>query len=148
MAGSESEEAERKRGFSTRAVHAPRAPHVEQQPSSVPIYQTSTWRFETSDDYADVISFRKPGYVYGRGYGNPTLEAFEQAIADLEGTESAYGFASGMAAITGSYQITNATGVFFGMGGSGNLSGAMDLATGNMTVSFDGTLSPIIPTNG
>jgi cystathionine beta-lyase/cystathionine gamma-synthase len=90
---------ERKRGFSTRAVHAPRTPQVEQQPSSVPIYQTSTWRFDTSEDYADVISFRRPGYVYGRGYGNPTVEAFERALADLEGTESAYGFASGMAAI-------------------------------------------------
>ena len=88
-----------KKGFSTRAVHSPQAPPVEQQPSSVPIYQSSTWRFETSEDYAEVISFRKPGYVYGRGYGNPTVEAFEHAVADLEGTENAYGFASGMAAI-------------------------------------------------
>src|SRR6266480_3740375 len=87
-----------KRGFSTRAVHSARAPEVEQQPSSVPIYQTSTWRFDTSEDYADVISFRRPGYVYGRGYGNPTVEAFERAMADLEGTDAAYGFASGMAA--------------------------------------------------
>src|SRR5947208_15453817 len=88
-----------KRGFSTRAVHSPRAPEVQQQPSAVPIYQSSTWRFDTSEEYADVISFRRPGYVYGRGYGNPTVEAFERAVADLEGTESAYGFASGMAAI-------------------------------------------------
>src|SRR5438046_8482528 len=88
-----------KKGFSTRAVHSPRVPPVEQQPSSVPIYQASTWRFETSEEYADVISFRKPGYVYGRGYGNPTVEAFEHAMAELEGTEAAYGFASGMAAI-------------------------------------------------
>jgi methionine-gamma-lyase len=88
-----------RRGFATRAVHGGRAPEVEQTPSSVPIYQTSTWRFDTSEDYADVISFRRPGYVYGRGYGNPTVEAFEQVMADLEGTEAAYGFASGMAAI-------------------------------------------------
>lgn len=88
-----------KKGFSTRAVHSPKAPPVEQQPSSVPIYQSSTWRFETSEDYAEVISFRKPGYVYGRGYGNPTVEAFEHAVADLEGTEAAYAFTSGMAAI-------------------------------------------------
>jgi methionine-gamma-lyase len=90
---------ERKKGFSTRAVHSPKAPEVDQQPSSVPIYQTSTWRFDTSEQYADVISFRRPGYVYGRGYGNPTVEAFEHAMAELEGTESAYAFASGMAAI-------------------------------------------------
>src|SRR6266487_4279372 len=90
-----------KKGFSTRAVHSAKAPPVEQQPSSVPIYQTSTWRFDTSEEYADVISFRRPGYVYGRGYGNPTVEAFEHALDDLEGTEAAYGFASGMAAIHG-----------------------------------------------
>lgn len=89
---------ERKRGFSTRAVHAARTPPVDQQPASVPIYQTATWRFDTSEDFADVISFRRPGHVYTRGYGNPTVSAFEAAIADLEGTESAFSFASGMAA--------------------------------------------------
>jgi O-acetylhomoserine/O-acetylserine sulfhydrylase-like pyridoxal-dependent enzyme len=93
------EAGEPRRGFATRAVHGARTPPVEQTPSSVPIYQTSTWRFDTSEEYADVISFRRPGYVYGRGYGNPTVEAFESLMADLEGTEAAYGFASGMAAI-------------------------------------------------
>ena len=90
---------DRRRGFATRAVHGGRARPVEQTPSSVPIYQTSTWRFDTSEDYAEVINFRRPGYVYGRGYGNPTVEAFERVMADLEGTEAAYGFGSGMAAI-------------------------------------------------
>ncbi len=90
---------ERRPGFATRAIHGARTPPVEQEPASVPIYQTSTWRFDTSEDYADVISFRRHGYVYGRGYGNPTVEAFEGVMADLEGTESAYAFASGMAAV-------------------------------------------------
>src|SRR5947208_14842735 len=90
---------DRRRGFATRAVHGGRARPVEQTPSSVPIYQTSTWRFDTSEEYAEVIGFRRPGYVYGRGYGNPTVEAFERTMADLEGTESAYAFASGMAGI-------------------------------------------------
>jgi methionine-gamma-lyase len=90
---------ERERGFATRAAHGARVPRVEQDPASVPIYQTATWRFDTAEDYAEVIEFRRPGYVYGRGYGNPTVEAFESAVAGLEGTEAAYGFASGMAAI-------------------------------------------------
>ena len=93
--------AERRRGFGTRAVQGTEVRPVEQTPSSVPLYQSSTWRFDTSEEYADVISFRRPGYVYGRGYGNPTVEAFESVMADLEGTEAAYGFASGMAAIHG-----------------------------------------------
>ena len=41
----------------------------------------------------------EPGYTYTRGYGNPTLDAFEALIADLEETEAAMSFASGMAAI-------------------------------------------------
>jgi methionine-gamma-lyase len=89
----------RGKGFSTRAVHGARTPPVEQETPSVPIFQTSTFRFETSHDYAETISFRQPGYTYTRGYGNPTLGAFEHLMAELEGTEAAFSFASGMAAI-------------------------------------------------
>jgi methionine-gamma-lyase len=90
---------DRKRGFTTRAIHGAKPPAIEQEPASVPIYQTSTFRFDSSDDYAETISFRKPGFTYTRGYGNPTLQAFERVMADLEGTESAFSFASGMAAM-------------------------------------------------
>ena len=89
------------KGFATRAVHGARAPAPEQDPSSVPLYQGSTWRFDTSDDFAEVIAFRRRGYIYTRGYGNPTVDAFQGLMADLEGMESAFGFASGMAAIHG-----------------------------------------------
>jgi O-acetylhomoserine/O-acetylserine sulfhydrylase-like pyridoxal-dependent enzyme len=74
-------------------------PPIDQETPSVPIFQTSTFRFETSEDYAETISFRRPGYTYTRGYGNPTLQAFETLMADLEGTGAAFSFASGMAAI-------------------------------------------------
>ncbi|HEY7755308.1 MAG TPA: aminotransferase class I/II-fold pyridoxal phosphate-dependent enzyme [Actinomycetota bacterium] len=89
----------RRPGFATRAIHGARTPPVEQDTPSVPIYQTSTFRFETAEAYADTISFRRPGYTYTRGYGNPTLLAFETVMAELEGTEAAFSFASGMAAI-------------------------------------------------
>ena len=90
---------ERRPGFATRAIHGARTPPVEQDTPSFPIFQTSTFRFETSEAYADTISFRRPGYTYTRGYGNPTVQAFEHVMADLEGTSSAFGFSSGMAAI-------------------------------------------------
>ena len=90
---------ERRPGFATRAIHRATTPHVEQQTPSVPIYQTATFRFEDSDAYAETIDFRRPGYTYTRGYGNPTLLAFETVMADLEGTAAAFSFASGMAAI-------------------------------------------------
>ncbi len=90
---------ERRYGFETRAVRGAKLPPVEQETPSVPLYQTSTFRFDSSQDYADTISFNKPGYTYTRGYGNPTLDAFEAHIADLEGTPTAMSFSSGMAAI-------------------------------------------------
>jgi methionine-gamma-lyase len=80
-------------------VHGAVAPPIDQATPSVPLYQTSTYRFPDSDAYAATIAFERPGYTYTRGYGNPTVEAFEQMLADLEGTETAFGFASGMAAV-------------------------------------------------
>ena len=87
------------RGFATRAVHGANAPEVHQVPASVPIYQTATWRFDTSEEFAEVSQRRRPGQVYSRGFGNPTVDALELTMADLEGTAAAMGFASGMAAI-------------------------------------------------
>ncbi|MFM7718868.1 MAG: trans-sulfuration enzyme family protein [Actinomycetota bacterium] len=87
-----------RRGFATRAIHHAPA-RLDQEPSSVPIHQASTFRFESSEDYAETIAFHRPGSTYSRGFGNPTVAAFEDLMADLEGTEAALGFASGMAAI-------------------------------------------------
>jgi cystathionine beta-lyase/cystathionine gamma-synthase len=97
-------------GFSTRAVHAAQPPQVRQRPASVPIYQTATWGFDTSEEYAAVLGFERPGHVYGRGYGNPTVEAFEAVMASLEGTGAAFGFSSGMSAIHGVLISTVAAG--------------------------------------
>jgi methionine-gamma-lyase len=90
----------KRRRFQTRAVHTHRPPPPEQLSSSMPIFQSSTFRFETNDEFARAIRFDGPGYVYSRGYGNPTVDAFQVAMADLEETESAMGFASGIAAIS------------------------------------------------
>jgi cystathionine beta-lyase/cystathionine gamma-synthase len=86
-------------GPATRAVHSPWLGEPRQQPASVPIYQTSLWRFESSEQFARIINDQEAGYVYGRGYGNPTVAAFESAVADLEGTPAAFAFDSGMAAV-------------------------------------------------
>ena len=58
-------------GFSTKAVHGARVPEVTEEPASVPIYQTATWRFDSSEAYAEVLAFERQGHSYGRGYGNP-----------------------------------------------------------------------------
>jgi cystathionine beta-lyase/cystathionine gamma-synthase len=80
-------------------VAADSAAVVAQTPASVPIYQTSTWRFSTGEELADVLAGTQPGYAYGRGYGNPTVEALESVLASLEGTGTAFAFSSGMSAI-------------------------------------------------
>jgi len=88
-------------GFATRAVHL--ASRMEGGlpggPLNVPIVQTANFRFDRADVYAEVINERAEGWVYTR-LGNPTVAAFESAIAELEGGERAVAFASGMAAIS------------------------------------------------
>jgi len=88
------------RRYQPPPVHTQRLPRIDQEPSSVPIFQSSTFRFETTERFAKALRFEDPGYVYSRGYGNPTVDAFQAAMADLEETESAIAFSSGMAAIS------------------------------------------------
>src|SRR3954469_8449717 len=87
------------RGFATRAIRAAhRIPLVEQQPTSVPIYQTVTFTAADAEELGAVATRQVPGYAYGR-LDNPTVVAFASAVAELEGAEAGFGFASGMAAI-------------------------------------------------
>ncbi|MGY0215996.1 O-succinylhomoserine sulfhydrylase [Endozoicomonadaceae bacterium StTr2] len=63
-----------------------------------PIFTTSSYVFRTAAEAAAVFSGEQPGNIYSR-YTNPTVAAFEQRMAALEGGESAVATASGMAAI-------------------------------------------------
>ena len=65
-----------------------------------PIYQTSTFAFESAKAGADIFLGEREGYVYTR-ISNPTQEAFETEMAFLERGEAALAFSSGMAAIAG-----------------------------------------------
>jgi len=86
-------------GFSTKAIHDADLPlGIAEQPVSPPIWLTSDYLYESLEHYGDVINERRPGYVYGR-YGNPTHVALNHVLASLEGAESAWSFASGMAAL-------------------------------------------------
>jgi cystathionine beta-lyase/cystathionine gamma-synthase len=61
---------------------------------------SSTYSFEDSTDFAAASADKVgSGYVYTR-WANPTVDAFEEAVADLEGAEAAEAFSSGMAAIS------------------------------------------------
>jgi methionine-gamma-lyase len=87
------------RGFATRAIQAAhRVPPVAQTPTSVPIYQTVTFTTADAAELGAVANRQVPGYAYGR-LDNPTVVAFASAVAELEGAEAGFGFASGMGAI-------------------------------------------------
>lgn len=86
-------------GFATRAIRAAhRLPVVDQAPTSVPIYQTVTFSAADSEELGAVANRVVPGYAYGR-LDNPTVVAFAAAVAELEGAEAGFAFASGMGAI-------------------------------------------------
>jgi cystathionine gamma-synthase len=77
--------------FETRAIHAGQEPEEAFGAVNVPIYQTST--------YVQPGVGRPKRYDYARG-GNPTREAFQTALASLEGATRALSFASGLGAQT------------------------------------------------
>jgi len=77
--------------FATRLIHGPHALDPETGALSVPIQHASTFAQKSVDHFGK--------YDYGRS-GNPTREALEETIAELEGGEIACAFGSGMAAIS------------------------------------------------
>src|SRR4051794_14699958 len=88
----------------TRAVHTPRPALSGVRPIGLPTYRTSAFEFDRTEDYADVLGDRKPGYSYSR-IDNPTADAFALGLASLEAyghdrPVAAQAFASGMAAIS------------------------------------------------
>ncbi|GBD87615.1 methionine gamma-lyase [bacterium BMS3Abin03] len=83
--------------FSSKCVHS----GIEENEFGAvvpPIYQTSTFKFKSADHGASLFAGKEKGYIYTR-LANPTIEAMENAIAELEGGYKALGCASGMAAI-------------------------------------------------
>lgn len=84
-------------GFRTRAVHAGGRPDPVTGARAVPIYQTSSFVFGDSDEAADLFALQTYGHVYSR-ISNPTVAAFEERIASLEGGLGGIGTASGQAA--------------------------------------------------
>jgi methionine-gamma-lyase len=84
--------------LATRAVHGDNL-FAFKGPVVTPIYQTSTYRFESSSDAVRYAQGDPSVYVYTR-YHNPTTDEVERKIAAMYDCESALLFSSGMAAIT------------------------------------------------
>jgi methionine-gamma-lyase len=82
--------------FQTKCVHSG-IDEYEYGAVVPPIYQTSTFKFKSAQHGASLFAGEEKGYIYTR-MANPTVEALENAIAELEGGYKALGCASGMAA--------------------------------------------------
>ena len=86
-------------GPSTRAVHGGERQQRLGDAVTVPIYQTSTYVFRNTQELVDFKEGRIEKGEYGR-YGNPTINAAERKVAELEHAEDALLWASGMCAVT------------------------------------------------
>ena len=88
-------------GFDSKLVHAG-APKDAYGSAVTPIYQTSTFRFDSAQDGADRFAGRSDGFIYTR-LGNPTICALETCIAEIEEGAGAVATSSGMGAVTTAY---------------------------------------------
>src|SRR5690606_33707653 len=87
-----------KMNFSTRAVHAGYQKN-EFGALATPIYQTSTFIFDSAEQGGRRFAMEEGGYIYSR-LGNPTCTQVEEKLANLENAEAAIITSSGMGAIT------------------------------------------------
>ena len=85
--------------FETLQLHAGQVVDATTKSRAVPIYQTTSFVFEDTQEGADLFALQKAGNIYTR-ITNPTTSAFEERIAALEGGVGALAAASGMAALT------------------------------------------------
>jgi len=88
---------DRKFGFRTRALHAGTPPDPETGARAQPIYLTSSFVFDSTEHAAELFALRTYGNIYSR-IGNPTVSAFEEKMASLEGGIGGVATASGLAA--------------------------------------------------
>jgi O-acetylhomoserine (thiol)-lyase len=84
-------------GFRTRSVHAGGRPDPATGARAVPIYQTSSYVFGSTDEAANLFALQTYGHIYSR-ISNPTVAAFEERVASLEGGLGAIGTSSGQSA--------------------------------------------------
>ncbi|MTD42281.1 aminotransferase class I/II-fold pyridoxal phosphate-dependent enzyme [Erwinia sp. CPCC 100877] len=90
--------------FETIQIHGGHTPDKDTNSRAVPIYQTTSYSFDDTQDAADKFALAKAGNIYTR-ITNPTTAVLEDRLNELEGGVGAVAVASGSAAIT--YAIQN-----------------------------------------
>lgn len=87
--------------FETQVIHGAQTPAEWKSASLAPIYQSTSHRFDSPEEFSEVFGAKKPGFIYQR-MRNPTNETLEKRLALLEGGREALVIGSGMAAISDS----------------------------------------------
>ena len=90
---------ETKQGLYTLSLHAGQVPDPTTGSRAVPLYQTASYVFKSSEHAANLFALKEFGNIYTR-LMNPTTDVFEKRVAALEGGTGALATASGQAAIT------------------------------------------------
>lgn len=88
-----------KHGRETVLLHGGQIPDPATGARAVPIYQTTSYVFNDTTHAQNLFGLKEAGNIYSR-IGNPTVDAFEQRVAELEDGVQAVATSSGMAAIT------------------------------------------------
>jgi O-succinylhomoserine sulfhydrylase len=88
---------ENKKGFETKAIRT-QTERTDFLEHSVPIYLTSSFVFEDAEDMRASFAEEKQRNIYSR-FSNPNTSEFVQKVADMEGAEDGFAFATGMAAV-------------------------------------------------
>jgi len=83
----------------TLALHAGQEPDSATNSRAVPIYQTTSYTFDSADHAADLFALKEMGNIYTR-LMNPTTDVLEKRLAELDGGVAALALASGSSAIT------------------------------------------------
>lgn len=86
-------------GRSTEIIHN-RFDYQNCQSPFSPVFNSTNYLFDNSQQLLDTIEGKRQGYLYTRWGGNPTILELEQGLAKLEGSEAALAFGAGMAAIS------------------------------------------------
>lgn len=86
-------------GFGTKAIHAGNVKDAQYGALTTPIYQTSTFVFDSCEQGGRRFAGQESGFIYTR-LGNPTVSILENKVAALEGGEACVAAASGMGAIS------------------------------------------------
>jgi O-acetylhomoserine (thiol)-lyase len=88
---------DRKLGFATRQLHAGYTPDPTTGSRAVPLYQTTSYQFKSTEHAANLFALKELGNIYTR-LMNPTTDVLEQRIAALEGGVAGLAASSGHAA--------------------------------------------------